>query len=266
MTTSSNPHFDIVARLQDASERKSDGNDHFRQARWNEALIAYQAGLNRLPQRRSEADVTSDVSEDDDNERHHSVATSIEGDPAEESLDANPGGGEVLLSEDNEREVMQLRSVLYANIAACHVKLGEHKEAVHACTQGMPLRSLFAPCKCTRDFHALALKDNPTYEKALHRRATANETINTWSSLTAAQEDYKALQQLAKSSLQKSEIETKLKNLQPRLEAAQKKETAEMVDKLKGFGNSILGRFGLSTDNFKFEPNGQGGYSMNFVQ
>ncbi|KAG2023272.1 phosphoprotein phosphatase [Coprinopsis cinerea AmutBmut pab1-1] len=246
MTTSSNPHFDIVARLQDASERKSDGNDHFRQARWNEALIAYQAGLNRLPQRRSEADVTSDVSEDDDNERHHSVATSIEGDPAEESLDANPGGGEVLLSEDNEREVMQLRSVLYANIAACHVKLGEHKEAVHACTQ--------------------ALKDNPTYEKALHRRATANETINTWSSLTAAQEDYKALQQLAKSSLQKSEIETKLKNLQPRLEAAQKKETAEMVDKLKGFGNSILGRFGLSTDNFKFEPNGQGGYSMNFVQ
>lgn len=26
------------------------------------------------------------------------------------------------------------------------------------------------------------------------------------------------------------------------------------------------GNFGLSTDNFKFEPNGQGGYSMNFVR
>lgn len=26
-----------------------------------------------------------------------------------------------------------------------------------------------------------------------------------------------------------------------------------------------LGKFGLSTDNFKFEPNGQGGYSMNFA-
>ena len=57
-----------------------------------------------------------------------------------------------------------------------------------------------------------------------------------------------------------------------------------MLGKLKGLGNSILGtlldynmvagnptlssqgNFGLSTDNFKFEPNGQGGYSMNFTQ
>ena len=32
-----------------------------------------------------------------------------------------------------------------------------------------------------------------------------------------------------------------LQNLKPRVEAAQKQETAEMLDKLKGFGNSILG-------------------------
>ena len=70
------------------------------------------------------------------------------------------------------------------------------------------------------------------------------------------------------------------------MRAAQEKETAEMMDKLKGLGNTILGtslpreinstiqdtviyflgKFGLSTDNFKFEPNGQGGYSMNFAR
>ena len=58
------------------------------------------------------------------------------------------------------------------------------------------------------------------------------------------------------------------------------------MEKLKGLGNSILGNsilnlrtlsstyptstspgnFGLSTDNFKFVPNGEGGYSMNFVR
>jgi hypothetical protein len=87
---------------------------------------------------------------------------------------------------------------------------------------------------------------------------------------------------LPPSTPQTKEIERSQHLLKPRLEAAQKAETAEMLGKLKGIGNSILGisletdfgiaittragNFGLSTDNFKFEPNGQGGYSMNFTR
>jgi hypothetical protein len=63
-----------------------------------------------------------------------------------------------------------------------------------------------------------------------------------------------------------AEAKRSLRLLEPRIEEAQKREMGEMVDKMKGLGNSILGRFGLSTDNFKFEPNGQGGYSLNFSQ
>ena len=37
------------------------------------------------------------------------------------------------------------------------------------------------------------------------------------------------------------ETERSLQLLKPRAEAAQKRETAEMLDKLKGLGNSILG-------------------------
>jgi hypothetical protein len=90
---------------------------------------------------------------------------------------------------------------------------------------------------------------------------------------------------LPSSSPLRDEIQRSLRHIGPRVEAAQKRETAEMLDKLKGMGNSILGarhvigreykylphrsppgNFGLSTDNFKLEPNGQGGYSMNFVK
>jgi len=111
------------------------------------------------------------------------------------------------------------------------------------------------------------LADDPKYIKALQRRAASNEQLNTWSSLSAAQEDYNALLSLLPpTSPQIAETRRTLQALKPRVEVAQKQETDEMLDKLKGLGNSVLGNFGLSTDNFKFVPNGQGGYSMNFVR
>ena len=46
----------------------------------------------------------------------------------------------------------------------------------------------------------------------------------------------------------------------------QEKEKDEMLGKLKELGNGILGRFGLSTDMFKFEQQPGGGYNMSFQQ
>jgi len=93
--------------------------------------------------------------------------------------------------------------------------------------------------------------------KALERRANCNDILNTWSSLTSAQEgelvstcipfadceiklDYSKLLTLVSSP---SDIGRKLQALKPKLEAAQKRETGEMLSKLKGLGNSILGVF-----------------------
>lgn len=54
--------------------------------------------------------------------------------------------------------------------------------------------------------------------------------------------DYTALVALLPpSSNQAAEAKRSLGLLEPRLEEAQKREVGEMVDKLKGIGNSVLG-------------------------
>jgi hypothetical protein len=53
--------------------------------------------------------------------------------------------------------------------------------------------------------------------------------------------DYNSLLKLVTSPSQLTDIRRKLQQLKPRLESAQKQETKEMMDKLKGLGNSLLG-------------------------
>jgi len=234
--------------LQHAEELKLEGNEYFRAKQWNEALVSYRTGLSQLPPRREhktekgkerakEVDLSSDEEEDGNAEQESSES---------EAQEKEVTGDEIPIDK-TLAECSKARAVMNANIGACHVKLGDHKEAVNSCAQ--------------------ALLDDPKYVKARQRRAASNEEINSWTSLTSAQEDYTALLELLPpSSSQLSEVKRSLQLIKPRVEAAQKKETGEMLDKLKGLGNSLLGNFGLSTDNFKFEPNGQGGYSMNFVR
>ncbi|EIN14759.1 hypothetical protein PUNSTDRAFT_129217 [Punctularia strigosozonata HHB-11173 SS5] len=239
----------IRACLKDAEGLKQQGNDYFKAGKWNEALAAYQSALGRLPKR--------PVKEE---ERGKGKGREVDDEPKldqEPQEDANAEGGTDVKQDQEEepepepteleKECAKARAVMNANVGACHVKLNEYKEAVAACTE--------------------AIADDPLYIKAIQRRAASNEQIGNWSALAAAQEDYdRLLALLPASSAQAREVQYKLRTLKPRVEAAQKREMAEMWDKLKGVGNSILGNFGLSTDNFKFEPNGQGGYSMNFVR
>lgn len=232
---------EIKKNMTEADELKQEGNESFRASRWSEALVSYRTALSRLP-RRTPQPPPPDSSQNNTSDQGSAARSASSSKVPMREEGPEPAN----IPSELEAECAKARAVLNANIGACLVKLSDYSGAVESCTQ--------------------SLLDDPHYIKALQRRAASNEHLGTWSSLTQAQEDYKSLLELLPpTSPQVAQTKRSLQLLEPRQQAAQKKEMAEMTGKLKNLGNSILGNFGLSTDNFKFEPNGQGGYSMNFV-
>jgi tetratricopeptide (TPR) repeat protein len=133
------------------------------------------------------------------------------------------------------------RAAFHSNAAACLLSLGRFEECIEECD--------------------LALDLDETYTKAALRRAQALEGLEKWAD---AIEDYEDLLSHDPGN----------RAVRARLEAAREKEKAhaekmkeDVMGKLKDVGNSFLGMFGLSTENFEFVQSGEnGGYSINFKQ
>jgi len=133
------------------------------------------------------------------------------------------------------------RAVFFANRAACYAKMGEHLGVVEDCTA------------------ALALQ--PEYTKALMRRALARERLDQ---PTEALEDAKEALRLEPDS---KEAKAAVPRLEKASEAKLEAQKEEMLGKLKDLGNSVLGRFGMSLDNFKAEKDpSTGSYNISFQQ
>ncbi|PMD19005.1 tetratricopeptide repeat protein-like protein 1 [Hyaloscypha hepaticicola] len=190
-------------------------------------------------------------------------------------------------------------AVLKSNISACHLKLEDWKEAVKAATaaldgldklQGRKAKGKEGDKEGVQDVEEEAdeeivsegaTKAEDTSDKgkreadierirckALMRRARARSELGGWSTLQAAEEDYKTLSNMPNLPPgDRKIVQQQLKQLPPRTKATQEKEVGEMMGKLKELGNGILKPFGLSTDNFQMVKDEKtGGYSMNFNQ
>ena len=161
-----------------------------------------------LPRRKQTTSSTGNDEEQDEESRGSSKGKGSEGDKGTEQRQAEEEVVEVATPavDEAKKEVRQLRAVLNANIAACYVKQvcvhfrlriqlhffsfkGSHKEAVEACTEGFfYLSKSHSQSFVNSSSGVEALLDDPTYVKALERRASCNDILNTWSSLTTAQE------------------------------------------------------------------------------
>ncbi|KAL7093211.1 hypothetical protein ACP275_11G029200 [Erythranthe tilingii] len=139
----------------------------------------------------------------------------------------------------NDASSSELQSICHANRAACYSKLGKYEETVKECTKALEL--------------------NPTYLKALLRRAEAREKLEQY------EESIADLTKIVELDPSNDQARRSVIRLKPLADEKREKMKEEMMGKLKEMGNSILGRFGMSVDNFKAvkDPN-TGSYSVQF--
>ncbi|CAF1022717.1 unnamed protein product [Rotaria sordida] len=131
------------------------------------------------------------------------------------------------------------RAVIYANRAACLMKMEKYESAVQSCTQ--------------------SIKYDPNYIKAFVRRAESYKSIDK---LEEALQDYQKILELDPNSAQ---ARKEVYILPDQIKERNEKLKDEMLGKLKELGNMVLKPFGLSTNNFKLQQDpSTGSYSVNF--
>ncbi|KAH8481910.1 hypothetical protein H0E87_029397 [Populus deltoides] len=134
---------------------------------------------------------------------------------------------------------IELRSICHSNRGVCFLKLGKFEDTIKECSKAIEL--------------------NPSYMKALVRRGEAHEKLEHFEEAIA---DMKKILELDPSN---DQAKRTIRRLEPLAAAKREKMKEEMIGKLKDMGNSLLGRFGMSVDNFKAvqDPN-TGSYSISF--
>lgn len=133
----------------------------------------------------------------------------------------------------------ELRSVCHGNRGACFLKMGKYDDSIKECTKALEL--------------------NPSYKKVLLRRAEAHEKLEHFEEAVA---DLKKFLEMEPSNLGVKRSAVRLESL-----ASEKREKMkeEMIGKLKDVGNTILGKFGMSVDNFKAVQDPKtGSYSLSY--
>ncbi|KAK4538223.1 hypothetical protein CDCA_CDCA16G4248 [Cyanidium caldarium] len=159
------------------------------------------------------------------------------------------------LDSTNE-SLLPLTATLYCNRAAARLKLASISDA-----DERPAHYTHVIQDATR---ALDLLDShPTLSpplcslrvKALHRRKCAHLSLDH---IRAAAQDAHTLATL------RPEYTAEAGELASRADAHAEKQKTEALDQLKELGNSLLGHFGLSLDNFQPTRNPDGTYSIQY--
>ncbi|XP_074368697.1 uncharacterized protein LOC141708805 [Apium graveolens] len=236
-----------------AADYASDG---FETASETDVIFTNNDTLNNDDEHINRNDIQSAQDESDDHHYHDSLTDHQLAQKAlEDANDAKLQGNnlfrsgqydDALLKYDLALQLVvevpsseELRSACYLNRATCFLKMGKYEESIKECTKALEL--------------------NPSYKKALLRRAEAHEKLEHFEEAVS---DMKKLIEMEPSNIEVKRSAVRLEQL-----ATEKREKMkeEMIGKLKDVGNTILGKFGMSVDNFKAVQDPKtGSYSLSY--
>jgi tetratricopeptide (TPR) repeat protein len=229
---------------------KSDGNEQFKAGAYLEACDMYTEAIEACPgmtgkellklkdefdeQQRELASERYRQSESERRRRRSS--TKEEGETVDEKPSAPP---EIEKFVPPAHAHGGKLAIYHSNRAACLSHLKRYEDAISDCH--------------------VAILLNPRYTKAYLRRSTAYEATERMDDALA---DAKEALALDPTNIKTKKNVARLQKLE---DERMEKLKAETFDKLKDLGNSILGNFGLSVDNFKaVQDPGTGSYSISF--
>ena len=139
-------------------------------------------------------------------------------------------------------DMVRQRCIYFANRAACHLARENYEDAIEDCGNAIDVDDMYLKAYMRR---ATAFEHMEEYDRGLRDAGYILEHIDPKNAFALSY----------------------MSRITPMAEKRREELKDEMMGKLKDLGNSILGTFGLSLDNFKAEqdPN-TGSYSIKFAQ
>mmetsp|Transcript_1629 Transcript_1629/g.2399 ORF Transcript_1629/g.2399 Transcript_1629/m.2399 type:complete len:267 (+) Transcript_1629:79-879(+) len=225
----------LVAKSE---EWKQKGNDCFRQGAYLEAFDMYTEAIESCPGMTGDELLKEKAKHEEQQhseamEAHRRSMNEPDKKDEKESFKAEPYKPPMHVYGDK-------LATYHSNRAAVGLHLNQYEDVIRDCD--------------------IAILLNPSYTKPYMRRSAAYEKTER---TEEALQDAKAALQLDPTNANTRKTVTRLQKLEDqRLEELK----TETMGKLKDLGNSILGNFGLSIDNFNAVQGPDGSYSVNFNQ
>ena len=243
---------------EDEDEKESDNKENEEKENKKEKYIPYT--MKQAQEKEKEEETLFPEKDDKDSDKEEEMEKKVElteeekKDIEEKIINERKNAGDLYKNKEYI-QALNIYSVLLTDAKRADLK---EQCCILNCNKGICFNKLNDYDKALDSFKE-ALRYNKDYSKALCNKMLL---LNKKEEYLEAYEDFKRLKTLDYNLWEN--YRNMEYGLAAKAEIQKKKMTDEMLGKLKDVGNTILGKFGLSLNNFQMTPNGQGGYSIQY--